>query len=84
MGCDYAAVAPINQVLSAVVDVNVDSSVTVGPLVTLNSGTARTSGLQVSVAPVLADRFAVQYQDTIGQPVIQDGGVFGNSIVMGR
>ncbi len=74
-------VAP--QVFVAIVD-NVVDNVFINALQVINPGSTRTTGLGVTVAPVSPFRFAVSYQFTTGQPVLQDFGVFGNAVVLGR
>ncbi len=71
--------------IACVVDVTPGStSVTLGPITTVNGGSARTTGLGVSVTVLTPWRVVLSYHDGGGQPVVTDAAVFGTSVVVGR
>jgi hypothetical protein len=75
---------PLLQVVSALLDVNtVDFSVAISSLVSISSGSSRTTGLTIAVAATSPTRFVYYYMDTVAVPYVVDGGTYGSSIVVG-
>lgn len=60
------------------------STVVVWPPTQASSGTTKTFGLHLDLATVAPDRLAVTYNDGYGHAYVQDAGVFGSNIVLGR
>ena len=74
-----------NYALSAsLVSVTGTTALTIWPATVVNPGTAQTFGLSVSMAALAVDRLVFVYNDGYNNGYIQDAGVFGTSVVVGR
>ena len=60
------------------------SAILVLPAVVLHPGTGRLFGLGIGIDATAADRITFSYNDAYNQAYVQDAGVYGPSIVLGR
>lgn len=74
------------QLSAALVDTSgaSGSAIVIWPATSLSSGTGKSFGLFVNVDTVRSDRMVFVYNDGYNQAYVQDAGVYGSTIVLGR